>query len=237
MGYFIFFSPDKYKEKEYKLQIELSSLKAQIQIFKDKLIYGEPSLEQDKISIISDLNIDNLSSPRIKEIIFKFSIPIQSEYSNIYRNTAIWASKWHSNEFERSSYDIYKNIFILLLYIGEGFCVWGLLLWYHSIQKPNDDELRQKSLRGELFKPCCQSCYKEILFINERGTESDGELSKLFCKDCYVNGSYIEPELTFEIASQRLSNQLDILNYSHCKKRRELKKFKRLSRWLRLTKW
>lgn len=238
MGYFILYTPNEYQKKESELQAELSSLKARMEIFRDKLIYGvEPSLDSTQIKVISDFNIDSLSSPRIRNIIFKLPIPIQVEYENIFEETSIWASKWHSNEFQRTDHRINEIIFIALFYLGEIFCVWGILKWYYSIQKPNDKETIQRLLRNELFESCCQSCSKEILFISERGTESNGELSKIFCKDCYIDGSYTEPELTFEIASQRLLHQLNTMNYSQYKKCRASKKLERVSRWSRLKKW
>lgn len=238
MGYF-FFMPDEHEKREHELQTELTSLTARLQILEDKLLYNADSASDSiQIQVISGLILDSLSNSDLKNIIYKSSTSIQKEYSDLFKDANIWASKWNSHEYDGEVYyNFSRTTFIVLLYLGEIACIFGFAFWYFNIQKPQDEEHEQRRLRGEILQPCCQSCFKEIIFPQERGTESDGEPSKNFCSDCYINGLYTEPELTFKNASKRLSKKMDELNYSERRKRKGLKKFKNLDRWRRLRKW
>jgi putative zinc ribbon protein len=44
----------------------------------------------------------------------------------------------------------------------------------------------------------CQSCTLPIDKIEDRGTEKDGSKSKMYCKYCYQNGSFTDPDMTLE---------------------------------------
>lgn len=41
----------------------------------------------------------------------------------------------------------------------------------------------------------CQSCTMPIENVNDRGTEKDGSISNDYCKFCYQNGLFTEPEI------------------------------------------
>lgn len=47
-------------------------------------------------------------------------------------------------------------------------------------------------------KLICQSCTMPIDDANNRGTEKDGSSSSEYCKYCYQDGSFINPEMGFE---------------------------------------
>ncbi len=44
----------------------------------------------------------------------------------------------------------------------------------------------------------CQSCTLPIDNAEDRGTEKDGSLSTLFCKYCYKDGAFTDPNMTLE---------------------------------------
>jgi len=44
----------------------------------------------------------------------------------------------------------------------------------------------------------CQSCTFPIDKKEDRGTEKDGSKSNLYCKYCYQNGEFTDPDMTLE---------------------------------------
>lgn len=48
----------------------------------------------------------------------------------------------------------------------------------------------------------CQSCGMPLTMMN-LGTEKDGEESTDFCKNCYQDGEYLEPDLSFNEMLER----------------------------------
>ena len=44
----------------------------------------------------------------------------------------------------------------------------------------------------------CQSCTFPIDNMADRGTEKDGAKSELYCKYCYSNGAFTDPDMTLE---------------------------------------
>jgi hypothetical protein len=44
----------------------------------------------------------------------------------------------------------------------------------------------------------CQSCSIPVLRPPDFGTNADGSLSKYYCRFCYQNGNYLDPELTMD---------------------------------------
>jgi hypothetical protein len=44
----------------------------------------------------------------------------------------------------------------------------------------------------------CQSCTLPIDSLADRGTEKDGTKSDLYCKYCYANGAFTDPDMTLE---------------------------------------
>ncbi|WP_336518416.1 zinc ribbon domain-containing protein [Pollutibacter soli] len=63
----------------------------------------------------------------------------------------------------------------------------------------------------------CQSCTYPIDNIEDRGTEKDGSKSNLYCKYCYQNGEFTDPDMTLqrmigiatsEMKKQHLSKEL-----------------------------
>ena len=46
----------------------------------------------------------------------------------------------------------------------------------------------------------CQSCSMPLELHGQdvRGSEKDGSQSQIYCSYCYVNGAFVEPDITFE---------------------------------------
>lgn len=47
-------------------------------------------------------------------------------------------------------------------------------------------------------RPRCQSCAMPLGGVAYLGTEADGSPSREYCRYCYKNGRFLEPELTLE---------------------------------------
>lgn len=58
----------------------------------------------------------------------------------------------------------------------------------------------------------CQSCTMPIDNINDRGTEKDGSKSSEYCKYCYQNGAFINPDMTIEQMKSFLAAQMPKMN-------------------------
>ena len=44
----------------------------------------------------------------------------------------------------------------------------------------------------------CQSCTLPIDSMEDRGTEKDGSKSDIYCKYCYKDGAFTDPDMTLE---------------------------------------
>lgn len=130
------------------------------------------------------------------------------------------------------------TMWMLLSLGGEVIALIGYILWYVKIQRPTDNELTQKILKEGEWYSRCQSCLKTFFYINERGLESDGTtISKLFCSDCYQRGSFTEPSLTAEEASERLRIKLSDLKYKKQRIDKDVKNLAKVLRWSRIKQW
>ena len=77
----------------------------------------------------------------------------------------------------------------------------------------------------------CQSCTLPIDNMEDRGTEKDGSKNDVYCKYCYQNGVFTEPDMTLdrmmEIAETEMKKQNlpdQIIQYS-------MNMLPRLKRW------
>ncbi len=44
----------------------------------------------------------------------------------------------------------------------------------------------------------CQSCAGSLTTLDAKGTEADGSVSEYYCRDCYLDGQFTEPEITMK---------------------------------------
>lgn len=54
----------------------------------------------------------------------------------------------------------------------------------------------------------CQSCTMPIDNVADKGTEKDGTKSNEYCRYCYQNGSFTDPDITFEKMSVLVKEQM-----------------------------
>ena len=80
-------------------------------------------------------------------------------------------------------------------------------------------------------KMFCQSCSMPIDDINDRGTEKDKSKSSEYCKYCYKDGAFTEPEMTFEEMKSTVTIQMQQMNLPHDIIQKSLDILAHLKRW------
>jgi len=236
MGYY-FFTPNANDEKQWKLTEESKNLDARIYVFLQEIKYN-PDIKKDtlEINIFESRNAIDIGTPKFAKFVYSLPKSYQSIYQNIFVKRMELAAKQKVLN-DKTEYTSFLNIFYLIFFYSvEILCVWGIIRWYFESKEEKIHESRLR--RKEIFAADdCQSCYKEFIFEDERGTNSDGSVSNYFCKECYSSGQYTEPELTFDEAQARLKSKLEKLTYKPRRVRKALASFKHLSRWERESSW
>ena len=77
----------------------------------------------------------------------------------------------------------------------------------------------------------CQSCSMPIDNPLLRGTEKDGSPSNEYCKFCYQNGEFTNPNLSMAEMKDRMMEKMDNRNLPEHSIQEALKRFKHLKRW------
>ncbi len=247
-GIFLFFG--MYKD-DYKLTLAKGKVEEQ---------------EARLITIVSDLeflpqfeNLDNVNIPKLKAWVNNLTDPIyltdrdltESFYAlpdsiRIKMQSILFLRLEKLNQYKAMNQQINskKSIEFIVLFcwiLGEVVGGLGIIFWYRNLQKPLNDDRKnqedQKRFTGTDLSTDCHSCYMTFYFNSERGTEKDGAISRFFCKACYEEGRYTEPDLTFEEAKKRLITKLQELNYTNRRIKKIEKNFGKLLRWERLKVW
>ena len=86
--------------------------------------------------------------------------------------------------------------------IGLMLVILGLFELYR-IQKIQDELLLRQLGEKEKYYPYCQSCGKNFTSMREYGKRNDGTKNKAFCSECFENGFFREPDITFEEIKKR----------------------------------
>jgi Putative zinc ribbon domain len=81
-------------------------------------------------------------------------------------------------------------------------------------------------------KKFCQSCTMPIDNIEDRGSEKDGSKSNLYCKYCYRDGDFTDPEMTLEQMKNIVLTQMHKLNLPDNIIQQSLDNLPHLKRWL-----
>ena len=55
---------------------------------------------------------------------------------------------------------------------------------------------------------CCQSCGMPMDRLELMGTEKDGSKSTIYCKFCYQNGEFTDPDITLEAMKRHVGEEL-----------------------------
>lgn len=58
----------------------------------------------------------------------------------------------------------------------------------------------------------CQSCSMPLDDIELYGTEKDGSPKKNYCRYCYENGAFVNPQISLEEMKIRVSDRLKMMN-------------------------
>lgn len=58
----------------------------------------------------------------------------------------------------------------------------------------------------------CQSCSMPIDNLFDRGTEANGRYSREYCKFCYQNGVFTEPDMSFDHMKHVVEHQLQLMH-------------------------
>ncbi len=81
----------------------------------------------------------------------------------------------------------------------------------------------------------CQSCSMPIDDTGMRGTEKDGSLSREYCKYCYVNGTFTEPDMTIHEMTDLVKTQMERRNIPAATIQLAVDSLPYLKRWRKKT--
>lgn len=77
----------------------------------------------------------------------------------------------------------------------------------------------------------CQSCTMPIDNPEDRGTEKDGSKSDTYCKYCYQNGAFTNPDMTLQKMQETASAEMKKQQLSADIIRQSLEMLPHLKRW------
>ena len=77
----------------------------------------------------------------------------------------------------------------------------------------------------------CQSCTMPIDNVADRGTEKDGSKSSEYCKYCYQNGAFINPDMSFDEMKSLVITQMEKMNLPADIIQNSVRSLPNLKRW------
>ena len=77
----------------------------------------------------------------------------------------------------------------------------------------------------------CQSCTLPLNQIADRGTEKDGSPSNIYCKYCYKDGAFTDPDLTMDQMKVIVSTEMHKQKLSDALIRQSIEMLPHLQRW------
>jgi len=80
-------------------------------------------------------------------------------------------------------------------------------------------------------QPICQSCGMPQDDPEFFGTESDGSVNPDYCLDCYVNGSFRDPDMTLDEMRESIIDDMEKMQESAEKIDETVRKLDDLKRW------
>jgi len=122
-----------------------------------------------------------------------------------------------ANDFDGSNeIPVYLGIFFLFLgYLG-----------FINLQVNQNELLTRQIAQLPKHYDNCQSCGVKFNSVVKYGTEEDRTINKAFCYECYQDGEFERPNLTFSV----LINEKKIKGFF------AMRKIKNLDRWIN-SKW
>lgn len=88
-------------------------------------------------------------------------------------------------------------------------------------------------MKPELF---CQSCTMPIDKIEDRGTEKDGLKSSDYCKYCYQQGKFTDPDMTLTKMKNMVTSQMKQSSLPQAILQQSLELLPHLKRWKQAVK-
>ncbi len=244
-GIILFFgSIDNVDELVISYQEEVRILQQEITIMTEEFHYSKNfKLLADSFGFdLEDFlrRVENSASQKdtiYKEILYNLPDSISNTFKQILLKNEILANKNAQIKHLDSAFNPYYIGYLILLYGGEAFAVIGFGLWYDKIQKPLNITEQNKLLSEDQWQSNCQSCYMTIRLMSERATESDGKFKRSYCNNCYQNGNFVEPNLSFAQAHERLIDEFKKRNYDRLRVYVQSRKLKKCIRWASKRKW
>ncbi|MBS1933259.1 MAG: zinc ribbon domain-containing protein [Bacteroidetes bacterium] len=80
-------------------------------------------------------------------------------------------------------------------------------------------------------KLICQSCSMPIDNIQDRGTEKDGTYSSEYCKYCYQNGAFVNPDIRVEDMKSFIEKKMQEMKLPQSVVQQSLSILPHLKRW------
>lgn len=125
--------------------------------------------------------------------------------------------------------NVLQNI-ILLIFFGAILFISGINLWTKKEQYEKDILIRQ-NLEKPTYSKNCQSCGKVFDSLITAGSEENGNKNYNFCRACYKNGVFTNPDMTFLEIQQITKAELETLRIKPKAINRIIKEIAKLDRW------
>ena len=77
----------------------------------------------------------------------------------------------------------------------------------------------------------CQSCTLPLDNVDDRGTEKDGTKSEMYCKYCYQNGAFTDPDMTLDQMMDIADTEMKKQHLPENIIRQSMNMLPRLKRW------
>jgi len=95
--------------------------------------------------------------------------------------------------------------------IGIAFFLIGLVGLLH-LQELQNKLLKKQLEVGSVFS-CCQSCGKSFGATVQNSIFPDGEANKYYCRDCFADNAFTNPNLTWQIVYAEYLNEFKNPNF------------------------
>jgi hypothetical protein len=170
---------------------EIKDLQIDKEFFQDKI---DSSIINNSINIIQQ---DSLKSVKLKIAKLENEIILKNSLMSLAKE-----KKMDSGFYLK----FITSVSTLLFMMGLGGLLWGFCQWYEKQQKTKDKELLRDYISMGRISMYCNSCGKEISKDEIRPKEKDGSFNYRYCRDCYQDGEFIEPNMTLEMMKKRIIN-------------------------------
>jgi len=120
----------------------------------------------------------------------------------------------------------------IITLVIAGFGIILIFTGFTGLIKHQTTELEinlRKNIDLPRYYSNCQSCYIKFSPLVSYGKEKDNKNNYAFCLECYNNGCFIEPDLTFEEMKKRILKNTSSLDQ---KRQKEIiESFEKTVRW------